>query len=58
MENELIFAIGESILLEVEGVENVTYGESEVQTSTIFVELEDGTRYELCIKNQKQEFIN
>jgi hypothetical protein len=50
MEKELIFAIGESILLEVENVKNVTYKEGEEEPSSLFIELESSKRYELALE--------
>jgi hypothetical protein len=49
MENGLIFAIGESILLEVESVKNVTYKEGEKEPSSLFIELESNKHYELAL---------
>lgn len=46
MEKELIFMIGEAILLEVEGVKNVVYPQ-EKNTDKLYVDLENGRRFEL-----------
>ena len=50
MENEIIFMIGEAILLEVEGVKNITYLQEE-NPDKLYIELEDGISYELDLKN-------
>ena len=50
MNKELIFMIGEAILLEVEDVKDVTYPKGE-NPDKLFIELEGGNCYELTLKN-------
>ena len=49
MENELIYMIGEAILLEVEGVKDVTYPQDN-NTDKLNVEFENGSRFEVTLK--------
>ena len=49
MENELIFMIGEAVLLEVEGVKDVTYPQGNT-TDKLFVSFENGSRFEVTLK--------
>ena len=49
MDNELIYMIGEAILLEVEGVKDVTYPQDN-NTDKLYVEFENGNRFELTLK--------
>lgn len=50
MENELIYSIGEAIMLEVEAVKNITYPKGEEEPDILYIELEDGKRFELSLK--------
>lgn len=49
MENELIYMIGEAIMLEVEGVKDVTYPQDN-NTDKLYMEFENGNRFELTFK--------
>ena len=49
MENELIYMIGEAILLEVEGVRDVTYPQND-NNDKLYVDFENGSRFELTLK--------
>jgi hypothetical protein len=49
MENELIYMIGEAILLEVEGVKDVTYPQGE-SPAKLYMEFENGSRFEFTLK--------
>lgn len=49
MENELIYMIGEAILLEVEGVKDVTYPQGNT-TDKLFVSFKNGSRFEVTLK--------
>ncbi len=49
MEKELIFMIGEAILLEVEGVENIIYP-LEKNIDKLYVDFENGRRFEISLK--------
>lgn len=50
MDKDLIFAIGETLLLELDGVKNVTYPKGVEEPEVLFIELENGNRYELAIR--------
>lgn len=50
MANEIIYSIGEAILLEVDGVTDVSYPKGE-DVNTLVVIMEDGKRYKLILKS-------
>lgn len=49
MGNELIYSIGEAILLEVVGVKDVSYPKGE-DVDSLYVLMEDGKRYCVALK--------
>jgi len=49
MENELIYMIGEAILLEVKGVKDVTYPQDN-NTDKLYVDFENGSHFEVTLK--------
>ena len=49
MEHELIYPIGEAIMLEVDNVVDVNYPKGNAINS-LYVLMEDGKRYELALK--------
>lgn len=49
MENELIYAIGEALMMEVDEIESVTYPEG-YEPDTLKIETKSGKCYQLVLK--------
>jgi hypothetical protein len=47
---ELLYLIGEAILLEVEGVKNIKYPVNNEEPTILFIEIEESKHYELTLK--------
>lgn len=51
--NELIYRIGEAIMLEIEEVEDILYPKGENECTEIFIKLNNGKQYKLRIILEK-----
>jgi len=49
MENELIFLIGEALMMEIDEIERVTYPQSD-KPNFLKIETKSGKRYQLILK--------
>jgi len=49
MENELIYTIGETLMMEINEIENITYPE-DYELSSLKIETKSGKSYQLVLK--------
>ena len=50
MNNELIYQLGETLLLELDGVDNVTYPKGQPDPDSLIISMDEGNQYEVIMK--------